>query len=37
MTYVGDFPPCVHKFVFSNGVVLCEKCGLIRRGQPSFG
>ena len=27
MTYVGDFPPCIHKFVNSNGVVLCEHCG----------
>lgn len=25
--YVGDFPPCTHRFVNSNGVVLCERCG----------
>jgi hypothetical protein len=28
MTYVGDFPPCTHKFVVSSGVVLCERCGV---------
>ena len=27
MTYVGDFPPCTHKFVNSNGVIICERCG----------
>lgn len=29
MTYVGDFPPCTHRFVNSNGVVLCERCGTL--------
>ena len=27
--YVGDFPPCTHKFSYSNGVILCEYCGFI--------
>lgn len=34
MTYVGDFPPCTHKFVNSNGVVLCERCGETRPQAP---
>lgn len=33
MTYVGDFPPCTHKFVNSNGVVLCERCGAFPQGR----
>lgn len=31
MTYVGDFPPCTHKFVNSNGIILCEWCGYVSR------
>lgn len=35
MTYVGDFPPCTHKFVNSNGVVLCEYCGALSQANRS--
>lgn len=36
MTYVGDFPPCAHKFVNSNGVILCEWCGATTHANDSF-
>ncbi len=29
MSYIGDFPPCTHRFVNSNGVILCQFCGLV--------
>lgn len=35
MTYIGDFPPCSHKFVNSNGIILCEWCGLTSRANQS--
>jgi len=36
MTYVGDFPPCLHKFVNSNGIILCEWCGFVSRANQSL-
>lgn len=27
MSYIGDFPPCTHHYVNSNGIVICEWCG----------
>lgn len=31
MTYVGDFPPCSHRFVNSNGIILCQWCGAVTK------
>ena len=31
MTYVGDFPPCSHRFINSNGVILCQFCGAVSK------
>lgn len=27
MTYVGDFPPCSHRYINSGGMVICQLCG----------
>lgn len=36
MTYVGDFPPCTHNFINSNGMILCQWCGAVSRANDSF-
>lgn len=37
MTYVGDFPPCSHSFINSNGIILCQWCGAVSRANESHG
>jgi hypothetical protein len=29
MEYLGDFPPCQHRFINSNGMIICQFCGML--------